>query len=173
MYPSSLHFIKYKKSYLGTYSNYNKSTSIIAFIKLNDAKIVKKNILYENFQLYQYNNKFLLNNNPLESISNKPIKKKLLRIYSKETPLSIYYTLINNTNLRLIDDIKMIDKNDKKYIELLSNYKINFEDLFINESMIANHMNNIYYDNKINYSFDYLSSLVDLDGYEADDENDD
>lgn len=112
MYPTNIHFIKYKSKVLGT------STNLIGFVKHSLAKTVYSNIKYENFNIIQKNNEYTIN----YTKSGDYIKKKDLVISTQEFDISVYYSSIINMPLCVIDEV-IIDKN----IKMISNYQFNIE----------------------------------------------
>jgi hypothetical protein len=121
--------------------------------KSNDAQVVKKNILYENFKTRQIkSDKYVLNNEA--SDMKKPIVKKLLAIETFETFLGLYYASVNNVELAIIDDVKI----SAGQVQMMSNFRI--DNTGLEDLMKTTHIENIYMDEKVDYMVEYSNMLM-------------
>ena len=154
MYPINLHFLRYKNSLLGTQHDQSK---IFAFIRSRDANIVKKNILNDNFKIYEHtkNNTYILNNGGASSQLKRPINKNSLHIECIDTILGLYRASVNSMELALIDEVHV--NTSKTIIELYSNYTLETCDLEQEHKKM--HLEQIFADEKIDYMLQ-LSNMI-------------
>ena len=97
MYPTNLHFIKYKQSYLG------KDNNLFGFIKSSTANFVAKNIKYEYFKVVKVDPSiYVVCPSPRKSVL-KPVSRKDLEVKSFDISIGTYFSSINNMNIVLID----------------------------------------------------------------------
>lgn len=150
MYPNSLHFIKYKSSYLGQPTK-NK---VFAFIKSSHAEFIKSSLQYENFKVTNSENTYKISPNILK----KPINKRFIRIQQYDPNVSFYFTHVNNTDLVLIDDMNY--KNE--VYTLYSNYSL---DIDLMDWTRQYHFERLYLkekDEKINYEDEFENMIIQM-----------
>lgn len=130
MYPAALHFIRYKRSYLGAPAQ----NRVFAFVKASHANNLRAYIKYENMDVgsptpYVYT----LSPPP----KRRPLNRKNLVVETMDTATGLFFAQVNNTEVALIDEVSQ--KNDQ--VELHSNYNIDFDIL---DDALYSHLERLY-----------------------------
>lgn len=145
MLPSKIHTLAYKDRFLGCFSkNQGIKTKIFGFIKKPQIELVKKHIKSDVHHIVHQkkNDEYVIKCEPTSdtSLHPKPIRKQLMHIMSMDVHECIPSFTLNNLELVLIDDIKMVDSD----FILYSNYKIDVE---IDDEIIKEYIEYIYEQN--------------------------
>lgn len=146
MYPTSLHFIKYKGNYLGT------KDKIFGFVQLQHAKYVAKNITYENLNISRTSATSYKIKPPLQQ---KKINKHFLIVEPIDTNVGQYFAYINNIGIDIVDKIS----SNLPEINIYTNYKLDFN-IDIDDDMRKYHAEMIYDNFKLDYEEEYNNMLI-------------
>jgi hypothetical protein len=149
MYPTNTHFLQYKGAFLGRRNN------VFGFIKESHAQKVLEKMTYDT-PVIRISEKSYVVNRRLPRC--RLIDKRYLHIFTQHTTVGQFFTMINNTNLILIDEV-VIQKN-RDVITLISNYEVE-EMMPIDTHDYTHHLGNVY-NKQPGESIDYVNEMANI-----------
>lgn len=154
MYPTRMHFIKYKTGYLG------KNNSVFGFVKESHASQVIDRLKYLSPIITISPSTYVLNRKPHRihqhnKLQQPPLNKKHLQVKTFETSVGSFFASINNMDLKLIDEV-LVDKLSDTII-LKSEFALD-EMVPLEYDDHVNHLNKLYSKSDTD-NIDYLDEM--------------